>query len=104
MPSEAARHRPNPERRSDSAVLCLCIGVGLLAAAWFLGVGGVLTAALAGDATAAAGGFAAMLLLPLAGASGAILIVVGAIWLVVRVVIDQREDHARERYSRDVER
>jgi hypothetical protein len=105
MGQPPVRERPNPERRSDAAILCLCIGLGLIVLSWFLGVGGVMAAAFSGDAlSAAAGGFAAAAVMLLAGCSGAILVVAGLIWLIVRVIADQREEHARERYSRDVER
>ncbi len=94
----------NPERRSDAALLCLCIGVGLIVLAWILGLGGLVAAAVAGQAPAlAAGGIAALILLPLTVLSGLILALVGGIWLVVRVIADQSEAGARERYD-DVER
>ena len=96
---------PNPERRSDSALLCLCIGLGLLALAWFLGFGGVLATALSGGSPAGiAGGIGAFVGLALAAVCGAILSLVGVVWILVRVIADQREEHAKERYSREVER
>lgn len=96
--------RPNPERRSDSALLCFSIGVALVVLAWFLGVGGVLTAVLSGGAPAAvAGGLAALILLPLTAIAGLVMALIGMIWLVFRVIVDQREAHANERYH-DVER
>ncbi|MBL8548511.1 MAG: hypothetical protein JNJ73_00895 [Hyphomonadaceae bacterium] len=96
---------PNPERRSDAALLCLCIGLGLLGLAWFLGVGGVLATAFSGGSPAGiAGGVGAFIGLILAAVCGALLALVGAVWLFVRVIADQREDHSKERYSREVER
>jgi membrane protein implicated in regulation of membrane protease activity len=94
---------PNPERRSNSALLCLCIGMGLVCLAWFLGVGGMIGMAFEGGAPAA-GGLIALILLPLTGIVGAIMASFGAVWLIVRVIADQRQDHAKERYSREVER
>lgn len=96
---------PNPERRSDSALLCFCAGLGLLGLSWLLGVGGVLAAALSGgDPAAIAGSLAALIGLGLAGIGGAILTLVGGVWLFVRVIADSREANSKERYARDVER
>jgi hypothetical protein len=104
-PRRERAEAPNPERRSDAALLCLCIGVGLLVLSWVLGVGAALTAALGGGSPAAvAGGLGAVVALLLALGSGIILCIVGGVWLFVRVIADQREDHAKERYSREVER
>jgi hypothetical protein len=94
---------PNPERRSDSALLCLCIGVGLVVLSWFLGVGGIIAMLFEGGAPAA-GGLVALILVPLTGIVGAIMASFGAVWLMVRVIADQRSEHAQERYSRKVER
>lgn len=97
---------PNPERRSDAAILCLLIGAGLIGLAWLLGLGGVLAMAISGAGAGPgllAGGLASLIVLPLTAAAGFMLLVVGAIWLFVRVVADSREDHVRDRY-RDVER
>ena len=96
---------PNPERRSDSAVLCLSIGFGLMALSWFLGLSGALTAIFSGGWTPAlAGGLMAFILVPVAGLLGVLFCVVGIVWIVIRVIVDQRRDHATDRYSRDVER
>ena len=96
---------PNPERRSDSAVLCVSIGFGLIALSWFLGLSGALTAILSGIWTPAlAGGLAAFIMVPVAGLCGALFVAVGLVWIVIRVIVDQRRDHATDRYSRDVER
>jgi hypothetical protein len=79
-----------------------------LGLSWLLGLGGVLAAivgGVGGEAGAAvAGGLAAMILLPIAGVLGFLFVLVGGIWLFIQVVADQRSDHARERYSREVER
>ena len=37
--------QPNPEHRSNNAILCFCIGAGLAALAYVLGIGAVLGAA-----------------------------------------------------------
>jgi hypothetical protein len=100
-----ATDKPNPERRTDSAVLCLSIGVAMIVLAWVLGVGGIITTAMSGGSLiAATGGLAALIVLPLTGAAGAVLCLIGVIWLFVRVIADQREDNAKQRYGRDVER
>lgn len=101
LPKEA----PNPERRSNAALLCLFIGFGLMGVSWLLGVGGVLTLALAGeeDLAAAAGGMAGLILLPLAAVLGFLFSVVGGVWLVLQVIADQAGAHQKDRY-RDVER
>jgi hypothetical protein len=95
----------NPERRSDAALLCLSIGIGLMILSWFLGVGAALATALSGGAPAAvAGGIAAFIALILAAVTGMVLSLIGGLWLLVRVIADQREEHSKERYSREVER
>jgi hypothetical protein len=95
----------NPERRSDAALLCLCIGFGLMGFAWLLGVGGVLTTAFSGGwGPAAASGLTAIILLPLMLACGALFAVVGGVWIVLHVLVDRGREHGGDRYSRDVER
>ena len=97
---------PNPERRADAAILCLLIGAGMIGCAWLLGLGGVLAMAMSGAGAgpgALAGGLASLILLPLTAAVGFLLLVIGGIWLFLRVVADSREESARDRY-RDVER
>lgn len=95
---------PNPERRSNNAILCFSIGAGLAGLAYILGVGAVLGAALAGDNPAAAvGGIVAALGLAFMAVSGFVLMLVGAIWMLVRVIADQRNEPSEKRY-RDVER
>lgn len=95
---------PNPERRSNAAILCLCIGVALGVAAWFLGLGAILTAAASGgDPAALAGGVAALIGLALLGVSGAILSTAGVVWMIVQVIADQTGDKNESRY-RNVER
>ncbi len=95
---------PNPEHRTTNALLCFCIGAGALALAWFLGVGGVIAAALSGgDPAILVGGIFAALALVLLSGSGFILMVVGGVWMVIQVIADQRGEASEKRY-RDVER
>lgn len=96
---------PNPERRSDAALLCLMMGLGLLGLSWFLGFGAALAFAFSGGSPGAfAGGLGALVGLFLAFGSGVVLSLIGGVWLIARVIADQREEHDKERYSRDVER
>jgi membrane protein implicated in regulation of membrane protease activity len=94
---------PNPERRSNSALLCLCLGIALVCLSWVLGVGGMIGMLFKGGAPAA-GGLIALILVPLTGIVGAVMASFGAVWLLARVIADQRQEHAQERYSREVER
>jgi membrane protein implicated in regulation of membrane protease activity len=95
---------PNPEHRSNNALLCFCIGAGLAGIAYLLGVGAVISAAFgAGDAAVIAGSMIAAIGLTLAALSGFILMAIGAIWMLGRVIADQRGDDSEKRY-RDVER
>jgi hypothetical protein len=99
--SESTPQDPSPERRSDSALLCFCIGIGLLGLTWLMGLGGVIALALAGNGAALiAGGMMTFLLIPLVAASGAILALIGGIWMIVRVVADSGGD----KYSKSVDR
>lgn len=94
----------NPEHRSSNALLCFCIGFGLCAVAYFFGIGAVIAAAASGgDPTIVVGGMFAAIGLALAGVSGFALMLIGGIWMVVRVIADQSSDAAEKRY-RDVER
>jgi hypothetical protein len=96
---------PNPESRADSAILCLCIGVGLMVLAWFMGISGIIAAVATGNPLIAAAGSMTGLVVAIFGASvGSILAFVGFIWLVIRVIADSREANSKERYSRDVQR
>jgi len=96
--------KPNPERRSNSALLCFCIGVGLLFLSQFLGVGAAMTAAFSGGSpVAVVGGLGAFVGVIFAAIAGAILAAVGAIWLIIRVIADQTGDKEEHRY-RNVER
>lgn len=94
---------PNPERRSTAALICLIAGMGLVWLSWFLGIGAALSAAL----QASAPGAAAALLLGAgiaaigAGLLGFVLALVGGIWLVVQVIVDQT---GKDPYSSRVER
>lgn len=94
----------NPERRSNSALLCFCFGVGLCGLAYFLGIGAALGAALGGgDAAIVAGGLVAAAGLALLAAAGFVMILVGGVWMIAQVIADQRGDVSEKRY-RDVER
>jgi hypothetical protein len=91
----------NPEHRSNNAMLCLCIGIGLLTLSWFLGVGTAFTAAFSGGLAGVAMGLFGGIALMLAACSGMVLVFVGIIWIVIRVIADQRG--TPDRY-RDVQR
>jgi len=91
----------NPEHRSNNALLCFCIGAGLCILAWFAGVGAVMAAAFTGgDPTVVVGGMLATIGLVLLGMSGFVLMLIGGVWMFLRVVADQTGEN---RY-RDVER
>lgn len=94
---------PNPERRSNNAMLCFCLGLGLLGLSWFLGVSTAFSAAFSGGLAGAAMGVAGGLALMLAACGGFVLMLVGAVWIFLRVIADQTSAHARERYK-DVQR
>lgn len=94
----------NPEHRSNNAILCFCIGAGLATLAYFLGIGAVISAAASGgDPTLVVGGVFAMIGVALAGVAGAIMMLIGGVWMVVQVIADQSGDASEKRY-RDVER
>lgn len=94
----------NPEHRANNAILCFCIGAGLAGAAYFLGIGAVIGAVAAGDDPAVlVGGVIAAIGLALLGVSGFVLMLVGGVWMLVRVIADQQGDASEKRY-RDVER
>jgi hypothetical protein len=94
----------NPEHRSTNAILCFCLGVGLIVLAWFFGVGGVIAAALTGgDPAVVVGGMVAALGLMLLSVSGFVLMLVGGVWMLIQVIADQRGEASEKRY-RDVER
>ena len=94
----------NPEHRSNNAMLCFCIGAGLCALAYFLGIGAVIGAAASGGnpAIVVGGAFAAIGIV-LAGISGFVMMAIGGVWMVLRVIADQTSDASEKRY-RDVER
>ena len=94
---------PNPERRSNNAMLCFCIGLGLVALSWFFGVGTAFTAAFSGGLAGFAMGVAGGIALMFAACAGFLLMFVGVVWIFVRVVADQTKAHAEERYK-DVQR
>ena len=84
-------------------MLCLCIGLGLLALSWFLGVGSVFTAALTGGLAGLAAGVIGGIVLMLTACAGVVFMFVGIIWIVIRVISDQTGDESRQRYK-DVQR
>jgi hypothetical protein len=90
---------PNPERRSNNAMICFCTGLGLLVLAWFMGVSTAFTAALTGGLAGAAMGVAGAIALMLAACAGVVLMLVGLIWIVLRVIADQTRDEAKQRYK-----
>jgi hypothetical protein len=95
---------PNPETRSNGAVWCLSIGVVLMGAAYFLGFGGMVAAAFAGnDPALVVGGIGMLIALPLMGVSGLVLAAVGGGWVLVRVIADQTNSAEEARYK-DVQR
>ncbi|MBS0386297.1 MAG: hypothetical protein JSS00_13230 [Proteobacteria bacterium] len=93
----------NPEHRSNNAMLCFCIGLGLLALTWILGVGTAFTAALSGGLAGVAMGVLGGIALMLGAGAGVVMMFIGAIWIVIRVVSDQTTDESRQRYK-DVQR
>lgn len=95
----------NPERRSDGAILCWAIGVGLLALAWALGMFGVLAAAFSlGSLPAMGSALAATIMAPLTVGLGAVFCAGGLVWMVIRAVADQVGDREGSHYSKNVER
>lgn len=94
----------NPEHRSNNAMLCFCAGVGLVFLAQFLGMGAIFGAALSGgDPAVAVGSLFAVIGIALMGVSGFVLAAIGGVWMLVRVIADQRGGAEEKRY-RDVER
>lgn len=99
-PSDA----PNPERRSNSALLCFCIGIGLCGLAYFLGIGAVMAAAFSGGNPAAVvGSILGVVAVATAGVIGFVMTAIGAVWMLAQVIADQRGGAEEKRY-RDVER
>ncbi|MEQ1619626.1 MAG: hypothetical protein ABL883_14925 [Terricaulis sp.] len=91
----------NPEHRANNAILCFCIGMALAGGAYFLGVGAVLAAALSGgDPGIVVGGVLAALGLVLMGVAGFVMMLVGAVWMALRVIADQSGDADEKRYRR----
>jgi len=92
---------PNPEQRSNNAMLCFCLGAGIAGLSYVLGIGAVLSAAVSGgDPAAIAGGVIAAIGVALLGVSGFVLMAVGGVWMVVRVVADQTGDTSERRYRK----
>ncbi|MFO1016358.1 MAG: hypothetical protein U1E03_02100 [Hyphomonadaceae bacterium] len=97
--------QPNPEHRSNNAILCFCIGAGLCGLAYVLGIGAVLGAAFGGGdpAVVVAGGIFAAIGIAFAGIAGAVMMFIGGVWMLARVVADQTGDSEEKRY-RNIER
>jgi hypothetical protein len=95
---------PNPERRSNSAMLCFCIGAGLCVLAYVLGIGAVIGAAFSGgDPVLIAGSLLSAIAIGAAGLVGFIMMLVGGVWMIIQVIADQSGGAEEKRY-RDVER
>lgn len=100
-PSEPPR---NPEHRSTNALLCFCIGAALAFLSWFLGVGTVMAAAFSGGNPAVVvGSMISAIGLVVMTLIGVLLMGVGAVWMFIQVIADQRGEASEKRY-RDVER
>jgi hypothetical protein len=94
----------NPERRSNGAMICFCLGAGLCILAYMLGIGAVIGAAISGgDPAVVVGSLFAAFGIAMLGLLGVILLVVGGIWMIAQVVADQSGGAEEKRY-RDVER
>ena len=94
---------PNPERRSTNAMFCFCIGLGILALTWFLGVGTAFTATLSGGLTGVAMGVFEGFALMFGELAGVLMMLIGLVWIVAQVIADQTSERQRERYK-DVQR
>jgi hypothetical protein len=95
---------PNPERRSNSAMLTFCFGAGLCILAYFLGIGAIMGAAFSNGDPAVVlstlfGGIGVVLM----GIVGLVVAVVGGVWMIAQVIADQSGNSEEKRY-RDVER
>lgn len=94
----------NPEHRANNAILCFCLGIALAGGSYFLGVGAVLAAVLSGgDPGIVVGGVLAAVGLVLMGVAGFVMMLVGGIWMALRVIADQSGDADEKRY-RKIER
>jgi hypothetical protein len=99
MPQPDAR---NPEHRSNNSMLLFCTGIGLCIVSYFLGIGAVIgVAATGGDPAVVIGSMLGVIGVVLMGIVGAIMALIGGIWMIVRVIADQTGDDSR---YRDVER
>ncbi len=97
--------KSNPERRSDAAILCWGIGVGLLGLAYALGMFGALTAAFSqGSPPAIGSALAAVILAPITVGLGLLFCLSGLVWMVIRALADQAGDAEGRHYSKNVER
>lgn len=94
----------NPEHRSSGAIICFCIGAALCVLAYFLGVGAVIGALVSGaDPALVVGSILAAITLGLAAVVGAVLMLIGGVWMIVQVIADQ-SGNAEERRYRNIER
>jgi membrane protein implicated in regulation of membrane protease activity len=94
----------NPEHRANNAILCFCLGLALAGGAYFFGVGAIMAAALSGgDPVAVVGSVFVAIALTLLAICGFVLMLVGGVWMVLRVIADQRNEASEKRY-RDVQR
>lgn len=97
--------KANLERRADAAILCWCIGAGLLALAWVLGMFGTLAGVFSlGNPAAMASALSAALVAPITIGLGFLFCLVGLAWMVIRAIADQVTDAEGARYSKNVER
>lgn len=95
---------PNPEHRSNAAMICFCLGAGLCILAYMLGIGAIFGAAISGgDPALVVGSIFAAFGIAMLGLLGVILSLVGGIWMIVQVLADQGGNAEEKRY-RDVER
>ncbi|GIK50748.1 MAG: hypothetical protein KJZ75_15130 [Hyphomonadaceae bacterium] len=96
--------RPNPEQRSNNAMLVFCAGAGLCILAYVLGVGAVIGAAFSGgDPAVVVGSVFGAVGVALMGVVGVLMLIVGGVWMIVRVIADQSGGAEEKRY-RDIQR
>lgn len=96
--------RPNPEQRSNNAMLVFCAGAGLCILAYVLGIGAVIGAAVSGgDPAVVIGSVFGAIGVALMGVVGVLMLIVGGVWMTVRVIADQSSGAEEQRY-RDIQR
>lgn len=95
---------PNPERRSNGAMLLFCAGAGACVLAYFLGIGAVIGVALSGgDPAVVVGGVFGAIGLAILTVLGFVAAIIGGVWMILQVIADQSGGAEEKRY-RDVER